>query len=191
MQKRRKIAAGELMIYLASMIRVRACAATVAWLSILLSMSACSALDFMKPPPIETAFTPAPAPPPPPPPGPPGPTSPPTPEEARDEIVHWFTEHGYHDYQVAALVQHARTESNFRACAVGPADLRYTFQWGGTRLQQLHEFAKTDGCPQLHTQLAFADKELRNDPKYACFWDATSEPAAYAALRRGFGAGSC
>jgi len=116
---------------------------------------------------------------------------PPSSEEAHAEIVRWFTAHGYHDYQVAALVQHARAESNFRACAVGPADLRYTFQWGGTRLRQLHAFAHTDGCPQLDTQLAFADKELRNDPKYGCFWDATTEPAAYAALRRGFGAGSC
>ncbi|HVH79860.1 MAG TPA: hypothetical protein VM782_10745, partial [Stellaceae bacterium] len=79
----------------------------------------------------------------------------------------------------------------FRPCAAGPAGLSYTFQWGGTRLQQLHAFAHTDGCPQLHTQLAFADKELRSDAKYACFWEATTEPAAYAALRRGFGRGSC
>ena len=74
---------------------------------------------------------------------------------------------------------------------LGPGDLRYTFQWGGTRRRQLQQFAKTDGCPQLHTQLAFADKELRNDAKYACFWDATTEAGAYAALRRGFGQGSC
>jgi hypothetical protein len=188
MPKRRKIAAGDLMIYLASMIRVRACATPVAWLSVLLSMSACSVFDFAAPPPIETAFTPGPPPPSPP---PPLSLSPPSSDEAKAEIIRWFTAHGYHDYQVAALVQHARTESNFRACAVGPADLRYTFQWGGTRLHQLHAFAKTDGCPQLDTQLAFADKELRYDPKYACFWDATTEPGAYAALRRGFGAGSC
>jgi hypothetical protein len=174
-------------IYLASMVRVRACAAVAAWMCVLMSMSACSVFQFAAPPPIETAFVPAPAPPPP----PPLQLLPPSSEEARAEIVRWFTAAGYRDYQVAALVQHARTESNFRACAVGPADLRYTFQWGGTRLQQLHAFAHTDGCPQLDRQLAFADKELRNDPKYACFWDATTEPAAYAALRRGFGAGSC
>jgi hypothetical protein len=177
------------MIYLASMIRVRACAAAVAWTSLSLSMSACSVLDFMKPPPVETAFTPAP--PPPAPPGPPSPTSPPTPEQARDEIAQWFAAHGYRPFQIDALLEHAQAESGFRACANGPAGLRYTYQWGGTRLQQLHEFAHTDGCPQLHTQLAFADKELRNDAKYACFWDATTEPAAYAALRRGFGIGSC
>jgi hypothetical protein len=167
--------------------RVQTYAAAGAWLLVMLSMSACSVLQFAAPPPLETAFTPAPPPP------PPRPLSllPPSPQEARAEIVRWFSAAGYHDFQVAALVQHARAESGFRACAVGPADLRYTFQWGGTRLRQLREFAHTDGCPQLDTQLAFADKELRHDPKYACFWGATSESAAYAALRRGFGAGSC
>jgi hypothetical protein len=175
------------MIYLASMIWVRACAAAAAWLSVLLSMSACSLFEFAAPPPVETAFIPAPAPPPP----PPLRLTPPSGEEARDEIARWFTKHGYHDYQVAALLQHARAESNYQACIVGPPDYHYTFQWAGTRLQQLHAFAKTDGCPQLDTQLAFADQELRNDPKFACFWSATTEPAAYAALRRGFGAGSC
>ena len=115
----------------------------------------------------------------------------PSPGQTYAEIVKWFTAKGYRQFQVDALVEHARAESGFRPCAVGPADLRYTFQWGGTRLRQLHEFAHTSGCPQLDTQLAFADKELRNDAKYACFWNATTEPAAYAALRRGFGAGSC
>jgi hypothetical protein len=153
----------------------------------MLSMSACSVLDFAAPPPLETAFHPAPAPPPP----PPLSLTPPSPDEARAEIVNWFSARGYRDFQVAALVDHARAESGFRPCAVGPADLRYTYQWGGTRLRQLHEFAHTDGCPQLHTQLAFADKELRNDPKYGCFWGATTETGAYAALRRGFGRGSC
>jgi Phage tail lysozyme len=160
-------------------------AKVVAWLLIMLSMSACSVFQFAAPPPLETAFVPAPPPP------RPLVLLPPSPQEAQAEIARWFSAKGYHEYQVAALVQHARTESGFRACAVGPADLRYTFQWGGTRLRQLHEFAHTDGCPQLDTQLAFADKELRNEPKYGCFWGATTEPAAYAALRRGFGAGSC
>ena len=169
------------------MFRARTCAAAAAWLLLMLSMSACSVLDFAAPPPLSTAFEPAPAPP------PPAPLHlyPPTPEEAKNEIGHWFSTHGYQDYQVIALLQHARAESGYRPCAVGPADLRYTFQWGGTRLRQLHEFAKTDGCPQLDTQLAFADKELRNDPKFACFWEAKTETGAYVALRRGFGAGSC
>jgi hypothetical protein len=174
-------------LYFISMRRTRTCAATAAWLSVMLSMSACSVLDFATPPPLETAFHPAPPPPPP----PPLSLTPPSPDEARAEIVQWFTGHGYRDFQVAALVDHARAESGFRPCAVGPADLRYTYQWGGMRLQQLHQFAETDGCPQLHTQLAFADKELRNDPKFSCFWGATTETGAYAALRRGFGRGSC
>lgn len=122
---------------------------------------------------------------------PPQAAGPPTPETARAEIVDWLHTHGYRDFQIQALVEHARTESGFRACAVGPGGYHYLFQWSSTRLDQLHRFARTDGCPHLHAQLAFADHELRDDPKFACFWDATSEPAAYAALRRGFGGGSC
>ena len=116
---------------------------------------------------------------------------PPAPDAAHAEIVQWFHDHGYQDFQIQALVEHARTESGFRACAVGPGGYHYLYQWASTRLEHLQEFAHTDGCPQLATQLAFADHELRDDPKFACFWNATTEPAAYSALRRGFGGGSC
>jgi len=168
---------------------VRTGAAAAAWLAIAFFMSGCSLYEeLLAPPPLETAFTPQPAPPVP---APPRSLTPPSPSEARAEIEQWLANAGYRDFQVEALVEHARTESGFRACAAGAGDLSYLFQWGGTRLQQLHRFAHTDGCPQLHTQLAFADKELRNDPKFACFWKATSEAGAYAALRRGFGRGSC
>jgi len=97
----------------------------------------------------------------------------------------------YQPFQAEALMEHAEIESGFHPCIAGAADLRYTFQWSGTRLQRLHEFARTQGCPELDTQLAFADKELRNEPRFSCFWGATTEPAALAALRRGFGRGSC
>lgn len=90
-----------------------------------------------------------------------------------------------------ALMEHARYESGYRPCAAGPAGLRYTFQWGGGRLQRLHEFAGTRRCPPLARQLAFADDELRNDPKFSCFLRTTTKASALAALRRGFGAGSC
>jgi hypothetical protein len=168
---------------------VRACAAGAAWITLTVSLSACSGslFSFMAPPNL---------------PGPPQPqvaalppqpesAAPPSPGEAYAEIVHWFSQAGYKDFQVQALAEHAQTESGFRPCARGPGGYNYTFQWAGTRLQQLHEFAHTDGCPQLHTQLAFADKELKTDPKFACFWRATDENSAYAALRRGFGRGSC
>jgi len=154
----------------------------------MLSMSACSVFDVFKPPPLTFEQPPPPQPPPPP---SAQPLYPPTPEEARAEIYRWFLAHGYQQFQAEALMEHAQTESGFRACARGVGDLSYTFQWGGTRLRQLHEFAGYAGCPQLDTQLAFADKELRDDPKFSCFWQATTEPAAYAALRRGFGRGSC
>ena len=154
----------------------------------MLSLSACSYFQFMAPPGLPEAPPAAPLPAPP---ALPQSLAPPSPGEAYAEIVRWFSSHGYRDYQVRALAEHAQTESGFQPCARGPGDLSYTFQWGGTRLRQLHEFAHTQGCPQLHTQLAFADKELRNDPKFACFWHAATEDTAYAALRRGFGRGSC
>ena len=171
--------------------RVRNCAAIVAWLSLLLSLSACSAFEGLKLPVPDSAVS-GPLPPQP---RPffalPEASGPPGPETAHAEIVQWLHEHGYQDFQIQALVEHARTESGFRACAVGPGGYHYLFQWASTRLEQLQRFARTDGCPQIHAQLAFADHELRDEPKFACFWNATSEPAAYAALRRGFGGGSC
>jgi len=114
-----------------------------------------------------------------------------TPGEVRAEIQRWFLAHGYKAFQVAALLGHARDESGYHPCISGPAGLRYTFQWGGTRLQSLHRFANVEGCPPLDKQLAFTDAELRQDPKFACFWRANDSGSALAALRRGFGRGSC
>lgn len=180
---------------------VRACAAKAAWILLTLSLSACSGSLFSSPGSFFSFMAPPNLPPPPPPEPPPPPqvaalpppqsTALPSPGEAYAEIVRWFSNAGYKDFQVQALAEHARAESGFRPCARGPGGYNYTFQWSGRRLQQLHQFAHTDGCPQLRTQLAFTDKELKTDPKFACFWRATSEPAAYAALRRGFGRGSC
>jgi hypothetical protein len=171
--------------------RFRTCAGIAAWLLIALLLSACSLLEQILPPP-----PPAPQPlfqPVPPPPESPAPqsTAPPSRDEARADMAQWLAGHGYKDFQVSALLAHARAESNFNVCIRGAGDLSYTFQWGGTRLRQLHQFAHTDGCPHLHAQLAFADWELHKEPKFACFWNATSEAGAYAALRRGFGRGSC
>jgi hypothetical protein len=180
------------------MCRLRACAAIAVWISAMLAMSGCSLLQDLIPPPLATALSPAPLPPAPPgpPPAPPAPPAPqsqelPSPDQARAEIWQWLMAHGYQQFQVQALLWHAQVESGFQPCAASPGGFRYTFQWGSTRLEQLHRFAHTDGCPQLHVQLAFADWELRNDPKFSCFWGATSAPAALAALRRGFGRGSC
>jgi hypothetical protein len=170
---------------------VRTGAAIAVWIAILLSMSACSIFeDLLEPPPLQTALLPLP-PPPEPPPGPPQSLSPPPPDAARVEMVQWLSTKGYREFQIDALVEHAKVESGFQACAAGPGGFRYLFQWGGARLHQLQEFARHSGCPQLKTQLAFADNELRNDPKFTCFWNAATESGAYAALRRGFGGGSC
>jgi hypothetical protein len=163
--------------------RVRASPVTAACLLALLA-SSCSfphgpAPSFPAPLPPPQAATPPP---------PPEPT---TPTQVRDEIARWFLAAGYQRFQVAALIGHARDESGYRPCAAGPAGLRYLYQWGGTRLRRLYEFAGARGCPRLDTQLAFADSELRHDPKFYCFWEATGAAAALAELRRGFGRGSC
>ena len=114
-----------------------------------------------------------------------------TPGAVRAEIARWFTAAGYRRHQVAALVEHARIESGFHPCIAGAGGLRYTFQWGGRRLQQLRQFTGTQNCPPLGAQLKFADNELRRDAKFSCFWGAISDAGALAALRRGFGRGSC
>jgi hypothetical protein len=153
-----------------------------------LTMSGCSVIETAAPPPSQPAYaawpaTPAPA--------PPQRSAPPGAGAARAEIASWLSGAGYRDFQVAALIQLADVESGFRPCVVGPGGYHYLYQWTGTRLRQLREFAQTSGCPHIRTQLAFTDRELRYDPKFTCFWGATTTPAAYVALRRVFGRGSC
>ena len=181
--------------------RRRTCTATAVGIFVLSALSGCSLIEqgtallrsvVPQSPAPAPEFPPAPPPAPPPPaPPPPQAQTPPPPNDVRAEIAHWFAAAGYRDFQVAALTEHARIESGFRPCAAGAGDLRYTYQWGGLRLRRLHEFAHTEGCPQLDTQLAFADRELKNEGRFACFWQAQTAPAALAALRRGFGRGSC
>ena len=161
--------------------QVRACAAIALWVCETLLLAACSGA-IAPPSPVMTAR---------PQPAPPRPPVFATPAAVANEIVRWFSAAGYQRFQAEALADHAMIESGFRPCAAGPAHLRYTYQWGGTRLQHLYQFADTSSCPPLDQQLAFADHELRTDPKYACFWYAQTRTAALAALRRGFGRGSC
>jgi hypothetical protein len=162
--------------------QVRACVAIAASIFAALLMSACS--SEVVAPPVMPAPQPQPAP-------PPQVSLNSPPARIHAEIVRWFTAAGYREFRVEALADHARIESGFRPCAAGAAGLRYTFQWGGTRLQQLYEFAGTRSCPPLDKQLAFADSELRTDPNYSCFWQTTTKSAALTALRRGFGHGRC
>jgi hypothetical protein len=162
--------------------QIRACAEIAVWLSVTLLISACSG---------EVGIPPAL-----PPPQPQTASPPPRsgflkPASVHAEIVRWFLAAGYRGFQAEALAEHAGMESGFQPCASGAAGLSYTFQWGGTRLQRLHEFAGARRCPPLDRQLAFADDELRNEQKYSCFWQATTKSAALTALRRGFGGGSC
>jgi hypothetical protein len=113
------------------------------------------------------------------------------PGQVQTAIYRWFLQAGYPSFQAAALVDHARIESGFNPCIRGRGGLRYTYQWGGIRLQRLHEFAGTRTCPPLAKQLAFADNELRNNPNFSCFLSTATRGAAVAALRRGFGRGRC
>jgi len=156
-----------------------------------LSLSACEVVEGLEPPPLESALHPLPPPAEPPIPIPQASRTPPAPGSARAEIASWLSTNGYRDFQVAALVQLADTESGFRPCVVGPGGYHYLYQWGGVRLRQLRDFAQTSGCPHIRTQLAFADKELRGEAKFSCFWGARDESSAYVALRRIFGRGSC
>ena len=169
----------------------RRCTAIVPWIALAFSLSACSVLEAFEPPPLKAEFPPQPpVPSMPPQPGVAQRSAPPGPGATQAEIVSWLSSAGYRDHQVAALVQLADVESGFRPCVVGPGGYHYLYQWTGTRLRQLREFAQTSGCPHIRTQLAFTDKELRYDPKFTCFWGASTTPAAYTALRRIFGRGS-
>ena len=168
--------------------QIRTIAAIAAWAVVALSLLACTSEEEGAPPEVVLQPRPGPM---------HGATRPPdrvidgSPNAVRAEIVRWFSQAGYQPFQVTALVEHAKIESGFNPCARAPG-LRYTFQWGGGRLRKLLEFAGTAGtCPPLDKQLAFADRELRNEAAYSCFWEAKTEPAALKALRRGFGRGSC
>jgi hypothetical protein len=114
-----------------------------------------------------------------------------SPGQVQTAIYRWFLKAGYPAFQAAALVDHARIESGLNPCIAGPGGLRYTYQWGGLRLQRLYEFAGTRSCPPLAKQLAFADNELRGNANFSCFLSATTRDAAVTALRRGFGLGRC
>jgi hypothetical protein len=114
-----------------------------------------------------------------------------TPGQVQEAIYRWFLQAGYPAFQATALVDHARVESGLNPCIGGPGGLRYTYQWGGARLQRLYQFAGTRTCPPLAKQLAFADDELRHNPNFSCFLSARTREAAVAALRRGFGRGRC
>ena len=114
-----------------------------------------------------------------------------TPSQVQTAIYRWFLDAGYPPFQAAALVDHARIESGFNPCIAGRGGTRYTYQWSGTRLQQLHAFAGVRNCPPLNKQLAFADNELRSNPNFSCFLSTSTREAAGAALRRGFGRGRC
>jgi hypothetical protein len=150
----------------------------------LLTLSACAgnvteeaALQFPRPSSFGTIAPPA--------------AEPSTPGQVQTAIYNWFLRAGYPPHQAAALVDHARIESGFNPCISGRGGVRYTYQWNGTRLQRLYEFAGTRTCPPLAKQLAFADNELRSNPNFSCFLTTSTREAGVAALRRGFGRGRC
>ena len=126
-----------------------------------------------------------------PPPVPPSVAEPATSGPVQTAIYRWFLQAGYPAFQAAALVDHARIESGLNPCIGGRGGVWYTYQWGGTRLQRLYEFAGTRTCPPLAKQLAFADDELRHNPNFSCFLTSNTRAAAVTALRRGFGRGRC
>jgi hypothetical protein len=164
--------------------RVSASAAIATSMAAMLMLAACAIeteeepLRFPEPPPQAQA-------------PPPPIVEPSTPGQVQTAIYRWFLKAGYPAFQAAALVDHARIESGLNPCIGGPGGYRYTYQWGGLRLQRLHEFAGTRSCPPLAKQLAFANDELRHNPNFSCFLATTTRDAAVTALRRGFGFGRC
>ena len=152
----------------------------------LLSTLGLSGCEVFETPPLPVSFLPQ----------PPPPTSPPRPEPrtrggVQAEIIRWFSAHGYRPSQVYALVDYVRMESNFNPCITNGRSYLYSFQWDTERARRLAAFAGTNSCPPLEKQLAFADRELRTNPNYSCFFYAADRTTALAALRRGFGYGRC
>jgi hypothetical protein len=152
-----------------------------AWMLLLSLLSSCATEEPPPPPPPAPAPAPAPV----------ARAEPATPNAVEAEILRFFWSAGYKPYQTQAMAEHAWIESGYHPCAAGPHGLRYSYQWGGGRLQQLYAFAGAESCPALDVQLAFADNELRNSPNFWCFWQATDYNSALTALRRGFGQGRC
>lgn len=102
----------------------------------------------------------------------------------------WLTQHNYDPPHRNAMLRHIQIESRFQEDALAPWGSICLFQWNGVRRRQV--LALGGGkCPDWDTQMAFADRELRDVPAYRCFLEARSEEAAFRALRKGFGRGHC
>src|SRR5260370_27105743 len=110
-------------------------------------------------------------------------------DAVRALMLSWFLSHHYSPVQAEAMVRQAYIESNLQPC-VRSSTGSWLYGWVGTRRHALAAYAGTGGCPGLETQLAFADRELRDIPAFAVFWRASSQNA-FAVLRRCFGRRQC
>lgn len=84
--------------------------------------------------------------------------------------MQWLTKHGYAQPQAAAMVGHGVQESGLNPTATGDNGTAYgAFQWRGSRLAGLYDFARTKGQDPaaLDTQLGYMDHELHTTERGA------------------------
>jgi hypothetical protein len=96
--------------------------------------------------------------------------------------------HHYSPAQADAMIRQASIESHLQPC-VRSYTGSWLYGWTGHRRQALAAYARTGSCPNVETQLAFADWELRNEP-FSAFWHAPPQ-STFAVLRQCFGRGQC
>ena len=101
----------------------------------------------------------------------------------------WLTDHGYSPPQRDAVLSYIKRESDFHPDLIERTGV-CLMQWAGSRRMQV--LAESAGrCPPWTRQLEIADRELRTEPAYRCFWRAMTYTGALSAIRRGFGRGRC
>jgi hypothetical protein len=84
--------------------------------------------------------------------------------------LNWLRKNGYGEPQAAAMVGHGVQESGFNPTARGDNGTAFgAFQWRGSRLAGLYDFAKSTGQDpnSLDTQLGYMDRELHTTEKGA------------------------
>lgn len=82
----------------------------------------------------------------------------------------WLQKRGYGEPQAAAMVGHGVQESGLNPTARGDNGTAFgAFQWRGSRLAGLYDFAKSTGQDpnSLDTQLGYMDRELHTTEKGA------------------------
>ena len=92
-------------------------------------------------------------------------------------LIGWLQVHGYGAPQRAAVLHHARIESNFRPDAISPSRTHFgLWQWAGSRKLALFRYALKRHLPWSDPtlQLEFMNHEAHSLPGMTAFWRATT-----------------